>query len=39
MSLALTTGELLGGVAVALGVALLLVGVAWLVTWVLSHSD
>lgn len=39
MAFDLTAGGLLEGVAVALGIALLFLGIAWLVTWMLSHRD
>ncbi len=35
----LTADGLLVGVAVALGVALLFLGIAWFVAWLLSHRD
>ena len=39
MPFVLTAGGLLEAVAVAIVVALLFVGIAWLVTWILSHRD
>jgi hypothetical protein len=39
MSFDLTAGGLLEGAVVALGIALSLLGIAWLVAWVLSHRD
>jgi uncharacterized iron-regulated membrane protein len=39
MSFDLTAEGALVAMAAALGAALLLIGIAWLVTWVLSHRD
>jgi hypothetical protein len=39
MSFDLSTDGLLAGVAVALGVVLVLLGVAWAVVWLLTHRD